>query len=640
MGIWQNLVEGYNLNPELSRVDVGGLFPLSSTTISNQTEPIVVISLDENGGFIRSEIIPKRNDKKEIPYRVFAIPVTQESLNRTRESYPHPIFDQREYVFPEIVDGKQVTTIKNRKYKEQLREFSESLGAIASIKAIMHYVSQPDYDFNSDLPEKTKLKTFILFRVFIPGKNISDLWIDPELFQGWHNYYSQKISKESPQVIDAITGCSISMASFHPKKILTSSGNAKLVSSNDKTNFTFRGLFTESSQAVSIGYETSQKAHQFLRYLIVSKGIACGEQVIVPFTQRNGIGSLPPPPVRDEDLDLNWDCEDDISTADIMPTLEASTGIDYAETIRKVLHGKQPSAQWKSHATAAIVILEAATPGRLSITYYRELTQHDYLEQVQKWHERCKWPFWFKSKDTGKPFIVFGAPSFDRILQAAFGWSKSRKDESYEKLKQRIRLQLIRSVFDGSPIPLDYISNAIHHTSNPLGITINGKFDKGRFFSVLTTTCSLLKSYYHNTKESFDMSIDLHRTDRDYLYGRLLGAADKLEEYALYKKDNTRSTAAIRYMQTFSMRPFTTWRIIHDTLLPYIQQVKNSFAFREIQTIMEAFNPNLFNDDSPLSGLYLAGYYHEREHLDDLRTQTINKYPQSDSSNNTNLEQE
>lgn len=136
------------------------------------------------------------------------------------------------------------------------------------------------------------------------------------------------------------------------------------------------------------------------------------------------------------------------------------------------------------------------------------------------------------------------------------------------------------------------------------------------------------------------MSIDLHRTDRDYLYGRLLGAADKLEEYALYKKDNTRSTAAIRYMQTFSMRPFTTWRIIHDTLLPYIQQVKNSFAFREIQTIMEAFNPNLFNDDSPLSGLYLAGYYHEREHLDDLRTQTINKYPQSDSSNNTNLEQE
>ena len=129
------------------------------------------------------------------------------------------------------------------------------------------------------------------------------------------------------------------------------------------------------------------------------------------------------------------------------------------------------------------------------------------------------------------------------------------------------------------------------------------------------------------------MSIDLARTDRDYLYGRLLGAADKLEEYALRKKVNDRFvTAAIRHMQTFSMRPFTTWRVIHDTLCPYIQQVKGSIAFREIQAITKLGKPETFNDDTPLSGLYLVGYYHERSRIDDMITEAARKKQPADSS--------
>ena len=115
------------------------------------------------------------------------------------------------------------------------------------------------------------------------------------------------------------------------------------------------------------------------------------------------------------------------------------------------------------------------------------------------------------------------------------------------------------------------------------------------------------------------MSIDLARTDRDYLFGRLLGAADKLEEYALRRKSNNRLvTAAIRYMQTFSMRPATTWSTIHNQLLPYIQQVKGAIAFREIESIIKLGKPDDFADNAPLSGLYLVGYYHERAYIDQL----------------------
>ena len=117
------------------------------------------------------------------------------------------------------------------------------------------------------------------------------------------------------------------------------------------------------------------------------------------------------------------------------------------------------------------------------------------------------------------------------------------------------------------------------------------------------------------------MSIDLKRTDRDYLYGRLLGAADKLEQYALRKKDNDRLvTAAIRHIQTFSQRPFSSWQIIHQSLVPYKQQVRWSIADRELQTISNLFNGDGkdFCNDSPLSGLYLIGYYHECAYIDEL----------------------
>jgi len=115
------------------------------------------------------------------------------------------------------------------------------------------------------------------------------------------------------------------------------------------------------------------------------------------------------------------------------------------------------------------------------------------------------------------------------------------------------------------------------------------------------------------------LSIEHERTDRDYLFGRLLGAADKLEEHALYRDAKERTvTAAIRYMQAFSQRPFRTWHTIHSCLVPYIQKVKGDFAFREIEKIKNLFIPGDFEKDSQLNGSYLIGYYHERAFIDSL----------------------
>ena len=201
-------------------------------------------------------------------------------------------------------------------------------------------------------------------------------------------------------------------------------------------------------------------------------------------------------------------------------------------------------------------------------------------------------------------------------------------------MKKAARERLLRCIFDGAFLPRDYVVAAVWRASNPLGIAKNGKFDRNGFEQVLSTACALVrKDYQQSNREDYKLSIELDRKDRDYLYGRLLGAADELEEYALHKKDKDRVvTAAIRHMQTFSQHPFRTWQTIHGCLNPYIQTVKGGFAFNEIQAVMNQFVPGDYEKDAPLNGSYLIGYYHERDYIDSL-VKAASKKKQSTNHN-------
>lgn len=439
-------------------------------------------------------------------------------------------------------------------------------------------------------------------------------------------------------MLDYISGekCQL-IATSHPKKISNASGNAKLVSANDEKNYTFRGKFSESSEAVSIGYESSQKAHQFLRYLIKNRGCCCGEQVILSFT----IGStkkLLPPPIEDKSI---WASLQEFQTkteSDIQIDLRAEAGFDYADALKKSLAGFGYGKTLKQHAKTAVIALDAATTGRLAITFYRELNRTEYLEKIVDWHDGCKWnqKFWDKENEKYVPYI--GAPSVDKIIEAVHGKPRGGKDESYIKIKKVARERLLRCIFDGSFLPTDYVTAAVRRATNPLGITKGGKFDRNGFEQVVSTACALVRKYNHQgRKEDYKLSIEIDRKDRDYLYGRLLGAADKLEEYALRKKDNKRVvTAAIRYMQTFAQHPFRTWQTIHGCLNSYIQTVKYSFAFGEIQTVMDKFESGDYERDVPLNGSFLIGYYHERAYIDSLAKAAVNKKKSTNSTEKEN----
>jgi CRISPR-associated protein Csd1 len=410
-------------------------------------------------------------------------------------------------------------------------------------------------------------------------------------------------------------------AAFHPKKISSASANAKLISGNDKTNYTFRGKFSASSEALSIGYNTSQKAHQFLRYLINERGCICGEQVILSFEIGSTIKPLPPP-IEDRNIWAMFQGTPSKTENDIQIELRAGTGFDYADALKKSLGGFGYSSALRKHHKMAVIALDAVTDksGRLAITFYRELDRNEYLKKVADWHEDCKWHqrFW---DDENKKYVYFvGAPSVDKIIEAVYGKPRGGEDQNYIKIKKSARERLLRCIFDGAFLPSDYIASAVYRASNPMGISKGGEFDRSGFERIVSTACALVrKDFQQHSEEEYKLSIELDRNDRDYLYGRLLGAADKLEEYALYKQGNPRqNTAAIRHMQAFSQRPYRTWHTIHGCLNPYIQKEKNSFAFNEIGSIMGSFLPGDYEKDEALNGSFLIGYYHERSHIEHL----------------------
>ena len=89
------------------------------------------------------------------------------------------------------------------------------------------------------------------------------------------DYYREKRTDTSPSLC-MISGELEIPAEQHPKGIVAKYGNAKLISANDSSGFTYRGRFDDPAQAATISYTASQKAHCALRWLVANQGVTFG----------------------------------------------------------------------------------------------------------------------------------------------------------------------------------------------------------------------------------------------------------------------------------------------------------------------------------------------------------------------------
>lgn len=594
------------------------LLPICHITQKAQIE----IAIDQDGNFRRAGVIPKNNART-------IVPCTESSGGRTSGEAPHPLCDKLQYVAADYKKYGGDKAYYFSSYLNGLIKWCDSKYSHPKAEAVLKYIEKGnvikdliDYqilfigtdgkllekyekEVGGDVPDIFKVSAnsgqmdaFVRWIVEIPNDPQAAVWTDSSLFESWKKYYS---SVKESSTLCYVTGTELPAADQHPAKIRNDGDKAKLISANDTSGFTFRGRFITSDQACGVGFEVTQKAHSALRWLISKQGYKRGDQAIVAWATT---GKEIPNPLADSFSVLELDSMQSDSES------SAPTAQELAIKLNKKIAGY--SADLGDTTGIVVMGLVSATPGRLAVSFYREVTGSDFLYRIKKWHETCCWIHDYRSKEvvdvkTGKRNRVHvrfaGAPAPGDIAEAAYG---SRVDE---KLRKTTVERILPCIIDGQRFALDLVEAAVRRASNRIGME-NWEWKK-----TLSIACALYRK--HHEKEEFDMALDENRRTRDYLYGRLLALAENLEQWALQKAGEGRQTTAARLMQRFADHPYTTWRTIELALGPYKARLggKSLKKQRLISQVTAMFAPDDFINDKKLSGEFLLGYHCQLEAL-------------------------
>ncbi len=581
MSIWQKAYDTFEYNTQLIGEIKEGKQPL--VPVGHVLKKVdVEISIDLSGHF-RSAKKLDSSDCKTI------IPATEESAGRTGEANdrPHPLCDKLKYLSPS--GGSAYSS-----YLKRLRGWEESEFSSPKLTAILKYVESGSIVsdlINEGVISQTKEENpFVRWR--IKGENEEACWKDKELFEKFQAY-QDSLNSDKPKALCMISGKQDILTHNYPKGVVSSKFNSKLISTNDSTNFTYRGRFVNEDQAITIGYTASQKVHNALSWLCDNQGDTQGNRTFV--------------------------CWNPEGKRVVRPTMPFSAGkkatakpSDYKKALTDTLNGYRN--ELPKDKDVVIVAFDAPSDGRLSIAYYSEIRASDFYDRLEYWYGTCCMP--------NGNFGIQSPPLYS-IVTCAFGTqrdavAKDGKDISRIEVPSKVLGEQVQRLLvcmtERKPIPEDIVRAICKNASQPL------RYDGDNRSKVLYTACAVLRKYLNDKskEEKWTMELDVNNHDRSYLFGRLLAVM----EYAEHAADWTekRETNAIRLQEKFCQQPLTTAYKIEIKLKPYYKQMKPgtcNFYKRLISDILAAVNECDQNElNRPLRETYLLGYYLQRRELD------------------------
>lgn len=558
------------------------LVPISHQIINADIE----ITLNEAGNLLNACMVAKKN-------AAIIAPVTEQSSGRTGDTTcAHPLCDQVRFLTPQYPQ-------KYEAYLTQLHQWENSPYSHPKLHAIARYVEKGT--ILKDLAEyglialdedgfPIKEKQVVCWRVESgEADESSACWKDKSLFQAFIDYYAS--TKQEAPVFCMVSGTYAVPASQHPKKIINfnSCANAKLVSANDTGGFTYRGRFTADAQAMTMGYETSQKIHNALHWLVATQGVPIGNRTFLCWNP-NGI-ELPKPRAAF----MRGNGEKQIKYS------------DYRKALSETLRGWKETVP--ADAKAIVAAFGAATSGRLAVTYYSELIATDFLERLYNWDAACCWT---------NGFYGIQSPSLYQIVDCAFGTVRKNKDqtnlETDDRLKGQQLQRLLACRVDKQKMPND-IRRAVAGKASNLQI-----MDVQLRNKVLFTACAVLRKYYYDWyQEVWDMALEPEKKDISYQYGRLLAVFEKIERDT-YNKDESREPNAIRMQSVFANRPqyasCIIWEQLKKAYYPKLKPSARGYYDYLIGQIIAQISdfPN-GEQNKTLRDTYLMGYYLQRNAL-------------------------
>jgi len=264
------------------------------------------------------------------------------------------------------------------------------------------------------------------------------------------------------------------------------------------------------------------------------------------------------------------------------------------------------------NADVVIAAFDAATTGRLSLTYYSELKGVDFLKRVEHWYEGCCW----YNYEYGVQ-----SPNINDIVKCSYGVYSSKDDRMMvnEKIHREQFQRILKCVTENAVIPYDLVKILVNKVSHPQSYKNNSIAYKKLGF----IACALVRKYYNDKskKEEWTLNLEPNKKDRSYQFGRLLAVMEKIETDT-YDSDEKREANAIRLQSAFCERPWHYTNIIHQKLAPYFARLKQKnpkkwhFSKILIGEIMEEISTYPEKDlDKKLSDTYLLGYYLQRNEL-------------------------
>lgn len=620
------------------------LLPVFHTTVAAQ----ITVDIDEKGNILGAERVSSE-DKMTI------IPVTEASGSRTAGIEAHPFCDNLKYLSADYMqynkNEKKNFSKNHQLYMKGLRAWHLSEYTHKKVDALYLYLSKRslmadlvEYGVlllgqDGKLAEKEKIQNvsqedaFVRFRIMEKldlnqdilnnplGNSQSKCWLDRTLQENYIQYYRSILAKVD---FCYLTGQKVPVSYLQPKKIRNEGDGAKLISSNDESNFTFRGRFTDKKEAFAIGYETSQKAHNALKWIIRRQGYSWDGLCVVIWES-----DLKKIPDWSADTDIICDkYKEEYSESGI--ALEGTegasdgdggwgdegderedkyqgTGEVGAAKFKAAMQGYRKSL--KPGSKVLLLSFDAATTGRLAMTGYKRFESSRYIANIEYWHESCKW-IQSKYKD-GHRYAYIGMAGIREIAEALYGAEQggmlvlSGKTRMYAEVYKR----LLPCISEKKKIPQDMVNLAVQKASSPVSFEYHYNWEK-----VLLIACAFVKKQRIEMKEEeWKLELDVRSKNRDYLYGRLLAVADRIE-YRTYDRDNDgkRVTNAKRYMNAFSQRPYQTWKVLEERIQPYIQKLelpeRNKYN-KILDEIYHLFDMEAFANNNRLEGLYLLGYH-------------------------------
>lgn len=575
MNLLQKAAETYDNLKHLTAVEIEGQVPLAPVG-HNTTRSDIEITLTLDG---------KQVDVREYK-SIVCIPVTEKSMSRTANNAPHALADQLCYL-------TNLNEDKHKAYMTALQAWVDN-SKNKKLAAVYTYLAAETLldDLNNAGLAYTD-KTLVTWAIKLEDGSTIQLWKDKDIINSHIEQTRHILSQTTTPIMCMISGEMQYPMTLHMKGVVRTAANAKIISSGDKFGFTYRGLINNAGEALSIGFETSSKAHNVLKWLVSNQGFRIKDRTYVCWNP-NGLAVPSFAKALIDTIDGNEKNGDNTSTKVYTPD-EYKTAIESMTLKQKGNYG--------TNEEIIVAALEACTDGRLSIVYYNELHGSDFIDRLAQWDISCCWTDRFGTH----------APSLYQMALFADANIISGTATADDRMLTKQLQKLISSRLENHSFPLDIKAALVRKTSN---LILYNKTDKQRLLFV--TCAAIRKSLYDHGKGELDMVLEEHKKDRSYQFGRLLAVMEKIERDTFTQEEkDKRETSAMKQQQMFIQRPGTTaQRILLHLKTSYFRKhsigLQNYFE-RLIGEIMEecmSADPEHYN--APLTEMYIPGYYLQR----------------------------